>query len=370
MKVINISSARLYSYDFNQIQEMSRSVKHSQRIRSVVLTSVIGIIVGSLFAAIAFGFEWVRILKGLTAGFMITFIISILENFIFQNKFKKLKFSTALMIRTVCYVVAISISVIIVWVVHESSVNEAGILTTLSSEDFRYFITEGDFKKILLFAIIVSFLIIFFRQINSLLGKNVLRKYLTGKYHSPKEEERVFMFLDLSSSTTIAEKLSPIEYHRFINNYFFDIDEEIVRSKGEIYQYVGDEVVISWKGNDGFDGANCINCFFEIRNKINSLSEKYKSKFGVVPGFKAGLHCGNVVTGEIGDSKREIVFHGDVLNTAARLQSQCNELGKKFLASEDVLKKIILPAELSVVPMGSFMLRGKAQETEIFSIEK
>lgn len=370
MKVINFSSERLYSYDFNQIQNMSRSVKRSQRIRSVIITSAIGIIVGSLFAAIAFGFEWIRILKGLTAGFMITFIISLLENFVFQTEFRKLKFSTALMIRTACYVVAISISVIIVWVVHESSVNETAILTTLNSQDFRYFITEGDFKKILLFAIIVSFLIIFFRQINSLLGKNVLRKYLTGKYHSPKEEERVFMFLDLSSSTTIAEKLPPIEFHRFINNYFFDIDEEIVRSKGEVYQYVGDEVVISWKGNDGYDEANCINCFFEIRNKIDVLSEKYKSKFGIVPGFKAGLHCGKVVTGEIGDSKREIVFHGDVLNTAARIQSQCNELGKKFLVSDDVLKKIVLPSEYRAVSMGNFMLRGKAQEIEIFSIEK
>jgi adenylate cyclase len=348
---------------------MESSVKRSQKIKSIAIITGIGIIVGSLFTAIAFGFDTARIIKGMTAGFMITLTIGILEYFVFQNKFKKLKFSIALLIRTLCYVAAISFSVIIVWVVHESSINNANIFTTLKSNDFRYFIFEGDFKKILIFSIVVGFLINFFTQINSLLGKRVLWNYLTGKYHNPKEEERVFMFLDMSSSTSIAESLGPVTYHRFINNYFFDIDEAIVESKGEIYQYVGDEVIISWKNDSGFKNANCIKCFFDIRNKIENASDKYKKKYGLVPGFKAGLHCGEVVTGEVGDSKKEIAFHGDVLNTAARIQAECNRLGKKFLVSEYVLNKITLPSKYKIEKMGKFTLRGKEIETELYSIE-
>jgi len=348
---------------------MESSVKRSQKIKSIAIITFIGIIVGSLFTAIAFGFDAARIIKGMTAGLMITLTIGILEYFVFQNKFKKIKFSIALLIRTLCYVAAISFSVIIVWVVHESSINDANILTTLKSSDFNYFIFEGDFKKILIFSIVVGFLINFFTQINSLLGKRVLWNYLTGKYHNPKEEERVFMFLDMSSSTTIAEGLGPVTYHKFINNYFFDIDEAIVESKGEIYQYVGDEVVISWKDDNGFKNANCIKCFFDIRNKIEQVSDRYKKKFGIVPGFKAGLHCGEVVTGEVGDSKREIVFNGDVLNTASRIQAECNRLGKKFLVSEDVLNKITLPVEYKVEKMGKFKLRGKEIQMELYSIE-
>jgi adenylate cyclase len=349
---------------------MEKSVKQRQKIKSIILISIIGIIIGALFAIVAFGLEPVRIIKGVIAGFLITFIIGVLEFFVFQKQFNKLKFSIILLIRTVCYVIAISISVITVWVIHESSVNDESVFTTLSGSDFKHFMVKGDFPKILVFAIIVGFLINFFTQINSLLGKNVLWNYLTGKYHNPKEEERVFMFLDLSSSTTIAEKLSPINYHKFMNNYFFDIDEEIVKSKGEIYQYVGDEVVISWRDDNGFKNANCIRCFFNIRKRIDDLSESYEKQFGVIPGFKAGLHCGNVVTGEIGDSKKEIVFHGDVLNTASRIQSECNKQKKNFLVSEDVLIKLTLPDEYKSVNLGEFMLRGKAQQVEIFSIEK
>lgn len=336
--------------------------------KSVIIISMIGIIVGFLFVVIAFGFDPARAVKGVVAGFIITFIIGLFEFFVFQNRFRKLKFSAGLLIRTLVYVAVISFAVILVWVIHESSLNEVDIFTTLASSDFRYFIFEGDFKDILLFAVIVGFLINLFTQINNLLGKKVLLNYVTGKYHNPKEEERAFMFLDLTSSTTIAEKLGPVVYHKFINSYFFDIDAAIVESGGEIYQYVGDEVVISWKDDKGYENANCIKCFFNIKDKIDSVSEIYKKEFGIVPGFKAGLHSGLVITGEIGDSKKEIVFTGDVLNTASRIQAQCNTLGKKFLVSADVLNKVKLPVEYISESLGVFTLRGKAQEIEIFNL--
>lgn len=349
---------------------MEKSVKQKQKFRSVLLISLIGIIVGFLFTVGTFGFDEARAVKGIVAGFIITFLIGIFENFVFQNKFRKLKFSAGLIIRTLVYVSVISFAVISVWVIHESSLNDTDLFTTLGSSDFRHFILTGDFKNILIFAVIFSFLVNLFTQINNLLGKNVLLNYVTGKYHKPKEEERAFMFLDLSSSTTIAEKLGPVRYHKFINTCFFDIDEAIVESEGEIYQYVGDEAVISWKDNKGFKNANCIRCFFRVKDRINFFSDKYEKEYGIIPGFKAGLHFGHVVTGEIGDSKKEIVFHGDVLNTASRIQAQCNPLGKTFLVSEDILKKVKLPDEYISESLGKFILRGKANETELYNIEK
>lgn len=349
---------------------MEKSIKQKEKIRLLLKITLIGVLIGMLFTVIAFGLDEARLLKGGIAGFIITFLIGLFEFFVFQKNFKKVRFSIGLLIKTLVYVCVISIAVICVWVVHESMVNEASLTDTLKSNDFSFFMLHGDFKSILLFSIVTSFLMNLFTQVNSLLGKGVLINYITGKYHSPKNEERSFMFLDLTSSTTIAEKLGPVKFHKFINNYFFDIDEAIIECKGEIYQYVGDEAVISWKNDKGFENANCIRCFFEIRNRIDELSEKYEKEFGVIPGFKAGLHTGPVVTGEIGDSKKEIVFNGDVLNTAARLQAQCNPFKKIFLVSSDIYDRIKLPDEYTAIDLGKFVLRGKEQETTIYSIEK
>jgi hypothetical protein len=116
-----------------------------------------------------------------------------------------------------------------------------------------------------------------------MLGQNVLLNYIRGKYHQPIEEERVFMFLDLNASTTIAERLGDKQYHNFLNDFFFDITPAIVESKGAIYQYVGDEVVVTWTKEEGLRDANCIKCYFRIVATIHLLSSRYQAKYGFVP---------------------------------------------------------------------------------------
>jgi len=172
----------------------------------------------------------------------------------------------------------------------------------------------------------------------------------------------------LKSSTTIAETIGPVKYHEFMNSYFFDINDPIIESKGEIYQYVGDEVVISWKKNNGVNNLNCIKCYFAIREKIDSLHKKYIRDFGLIPGFKAGLHFGEVVIGEVGDSRKEIVFHGDVMNTASRIQGQAKVMNKQLLISEDALQHLDLENRFKAAELGRFKLKGKEIETVIYEV--
>jgi adenylate cyclase len=54
------------------------------------------------------------------------------------------------------------------------------------------------------------------------------------------------MFVDLLSSTTIAEALGNEKYHNLLHDFYADITNPIIYNKGEIYQYVGDEVIVSW----------------------------------------------------------------------------------------------------------------------------
>lgn len=205
--------------------------------------------------------------------------------------------------------------------------------------------------------------------VNDKYGPGVFKDFLLGKYFRPKREERIFMFLDLRSSTTIAEKLGEQRYFNFLKDVFKHATPAIQYSKGEIYQYVGDEIVISWKTDKGAENANCIRCFFEIQRKLKSRAEYYKTTYGEVPEFKAGLHYGYVMAGEIGVVKRDIAFSGDVLNTAARIQAKCNEFGVNILLSKFLLDKLALPPH-SFAPrkIGDLMLRGKKQEVVLYTI--
>lgn len=200
-------------------------------------------------------------------------------------------------------------------------------------------------------------------------GPGVFQDFLLGRYFLPRREDRIFMFLDLRSSTTIAEELGEIKYFEFLKNVFSDVTPSILFCKGEIYQYVGDEIIISWKTDKGLENTNCINCFFDIKKELLDKSEFYRNQYGILPKFKAGLHYGHVMTGEIGVVKRDITFLGDVLNTAARIQDQCNEMGVDILFSEKLLDKLKLPAHIfSPKKMGDILLRGKQEKIVLFTV--
>ena len=205
---------------------------------------------------------------------------------------------------------------------------------------------------------------------NKLLGRGILLSYVTGRYHTPREEERVFMFLDLKSSTTIAEETDPTRYHNFLNEFFFDMNEPILETRGEIYQYVGDEVVISWKMKDAIRDMNCVKCFFRIRRAILQKNDAYMKSYGLVPEFKAGLHCGKVIIGEVGDSKKDIVFHGDVMNTASRIQTQCNAFNVSLLISSELLSRLRTDHAFKIERIGKIKLKGKQREVELYSVSE
>jgi len=321
-----------------------------------------------ILVIIFFGYDFDRMIKGMVGGMLVLSFSAIFELFIFPAYFKKYRFIITVILRLIFYIDLICVTVIVIWVAHESFVNEMGFFDMMSTEKFVYFMIYGDFKYIFIAAVFAILIVVFFIQVNNLMGKGVLINYITGKYHKPKTEERIFMFLDLVASTETAEKFGAKNYHKFMNTYFYDINDPIVESKGEIYQYAGDEVIISWTKKNGLENNNCINCFFEIKNRIFILKEKYEEQFGIVPSYKAGIHSGEVVTGEVGDSKREIVFsdskreivfHGDVMNTTSRIQSVAKEIDKPLLISEHLYNELNSKTGFKFTNLGAFKGKGR-----------
>lgn len=203
---------------------------------------------------------------------------------------------------------------------------------------------------------------------NTKFGPGVFWKIITGKYRVPQAEERIFMFLDLNSSTTIAENLGEANYHSLLKDFFAHITNPIVNNYGEIYQYVGDEIIIGWTLSKGVRNNRCIQCFFEIKKEIEKNREYYHNTYGVVPTFKAGMHAGNVIAGEIGIFKRDITYSGDVLNTTSRIRSMCKELNVELIASYDLLQHLSPTSQFNVRELGSIELRGKKKKIELSSL--
>ena len=210
---------------------------------------------------------------------------------------------------------------------------------------------------------------LFYSEISQNMGHRVLLNFFSGKYHTPTEEKRIFMFLDMKSSTSIAEKLGHMTYFELLNQYYVDLSDAIIEHAGEVYQYVGDEIVISWQYQVGLKNNNCINCFFAMKKRLQKQTARYEKSFGVSPTFKAGLHYGKVTTGEIGALKKEIIYTGDVLNATSRIQSLCNQYNTDLLISGELIESLHPISGFQIKPLGKTELRGKLETMELYTVE-
>jgi adenylate cyclase len=228
------------------------------------------------------------------------------------------------------------------------------------------------FGATLLFLYIAGFIgniiLSVYRTLQMKIGEENFFNLLVGKYKPSQEENRAFLFLDLKSSTTIAEQLGHKKYSYFIQDCFTDLHPAILASKADIYQYVGDEAVLTWKSETAIEANNCLRAFFEYEKQLQKREAYYKKNYGLVPVFKGGLNIGLVMTAEVGVIKRDIAYHSDVLNTAARIQGLCNNKNAKLLASNKLIEKLTDLDNYKINEKGEVFLRGKQQKVEIVEV--
>jgi adenylate cyclase len=235
---------------------------------------------------------------------------------------------------------------------------------SLSEATWKYF-----YFICLVFYFVMTIIITFINQVNTKYGPGVLLPILLGKYRNPIEEERIFMFMDLKSSTTIAESLGHLKYSSFIRDSFMDINQVLFPYNAQVYQYVGDEIILSWTIKEGLKNLSCVHFYFACEKQFEKKSDYYIKNYGEVPHFKAGMHMGKVTAVEIGEIKRDIAYHGDTLNTAARIQSMCNEYGKKFLISSYFAEQSNVDSQFTTTTLGNILLKGKTATVGIVSVE-
>ena len=282
---------------------------------------------------------------------------------------RRLSPGAAVAVRTAFYAAGVPLVIMTLSVFGETSralgVEAPGVYGT--RQTWRFFQT-GTFAVMLALATAASFAFNLGRQVRLMVGPGTLWALLVGRYRLPVEEERAFLFLDLTGSTALAQRLGPARFNAFKNDFFHDVAGPVLATGGRIYQYVGDEVVVTWRVRGGRLKQSPVEAFVQIDAAVARNAEQYRRRYGEVPVYKAGLHSGVVVTAEVGDVKKDIVHSGDAVNVAARIEGQCHALGARLLVSEAALALAPLPTSVGTESVGAVDLRGRDGLVRLFRI--
>jgi adenylate cyclase len=226
-----------------------------------------------------------------------------------------------------------------------------------------------DFWSGVTIAAVISVLMNLAFAIANLIGARALMNFATGRYHSPVTENRFVLFVDIAGSTGLAESLGGPAIHRLLDRTFRLLTLSVVDYRGEVLNYVGDEVIVTWPERDGAIDCRPLRCFVAMRDELARAGSQLEREFGVVPRIRGSLHFGPVIIGEIGDVKRAIVFNGDVMNTAARLEELSRQVDGGFLASRAAMQRFSSAPPFAVRDLGRLPIRGRADGIDVVGID-
>ncbi|MGC1559730.1 MAG: adenylate/guanylate cyclase domain-containing protein [Bradyrhizobium sp.] len=221
----------------------------------------------------------------------------------------------------------------------------------------------------LIYSAVISVAMNLVLGIGNIVGQRAFLNFITGRYHTPVEENRFVLFVDIAGSTGLAERLGGIGIHRLLDRTFRLLTLPVVDYRGEVLNYVGDEVIVTWPERGGAIDCRPLRCFVAMRDELARASGQFEREFGVAPRIRGSLHFGSVIVGEIGDIKRAIVFNGDVMNTAARLEELSRGVEGGFLASCVAMEQFRSTLPVKVCDQGRLTIRGRTDGIDVVGLD-
>ena len=283
-----------------------------------------------------------------------------------HSQLRSKPFWVLLLMKSFCLIIAVFVIIFLARLVAMASGKFS--LSELPSE-FLTHISNKRFVVSIVFVAVNAMIMAFIRQTAAMVGPRILLNLMTGRYHRPRDEELIFMFLDMKASTTLAERLGHRKFSLLLQDCFRDLTNVAIKYRVEIYKYVGDEAILTWNPRDGLYDCNCLRVFFGFCEVLQKRRDYYESTYECFPEFKAGLNMGLVTVAEVGVLKREIAYLSDVLNTAARIQGQCKEIAKPILLSGSLHDRLEPLGLFTFHAEGEIELRGREEKVPLFSVE-
>ncbi len=304
-------------------------------------------------------------LELLLAGILIGGLIGVINRIIETPRLRRKPVGQVVLFRTVLYLVSLSVVFGMIFLVYVTLIRSREVLANVFQA-----ITPRYMWSFIIYFVLVVGAINFALEVERVVGPGNLWRLFVGSYRRPRDEERVFLFMDLKGSTTIAEELGHQRYSEFLQECYRDLTEVIIRYEAAIYQFVGDEVVMSWLCRDRAERERTsVQAFFAYQKVLLAKNEVYTLQYGIAPEFRGGIDVGAVTVIEIGDVKREIAYHGDVLNTAARLLELCKTRGEELMVSRTVGESVEQDTEVRASWHEEIPIRGKRKRIEAYSLQ-
>src|SRR5215467_3621934 len=178
-----------------------------------------------------------------------------------------------------------------------------------------------------------------------------------GTYHRPVIQEKLLVFLDINNSTGLAEQLGAVHTKSLVGKFLFDISKPITDHGGEIYLYKGDGLIALWDWREAIRDNRILRAINAIFATIGREQVDFLEQFGVVPSFRIGVHGGEVVVSEQGDTKRAIGVYGSTINIAARMEEAAKAHNVACVVSGDVAEALC-QHDGRLLPIGHEKVRG------------
>jgi class 3 adenylate cyclase len=181
-----------------------------------------------------------------------------------------------------------------------------------------------------------------------------------------ERHEVSMLFADMRGFTSLSEKIAPENVVALLNEYFEVMTDIILKNKGTLDKFVGDEIVAMFGAPVFFEdhAKRSVKAAIEMQKAFKTLQAKWKGQGLPALGLGVGIDSGNVVVGSIGGERRmDYTAIGDHVNTAARLCSQATD-GQVLMTQNtyDQITKSVIAKELTPVA-----LKGKSSPVRIYN---
>ncbi len=197
------------------------------------------------------------------------------------------------------------------------------------------------------------------------IGQHHIERVLdsAGTTKDQAERKSAVLFSDIRGFTSLVEEKGADAVVKFLNEYLTHMTACIERHDGTIDKFIGDGIMASFPIDD--DGrTKAVAAALAMKEELIRLN-RFQTELGPLS-IGVGIHAGKVVAGLMGSAqKREFTMIGDVVNTAARLESMTKRLGASTLVT-DALN--LDNEQFLIRPLGMYAPKGKAKPIGVYDV--